>query len=115
MIIKNINFNFKRALSFRLPADKTCPIIMVGAGTGIAPFRSFWQERKIDMEMMQVPSGINGTGWGKMYLYFGCRQSKVDELYSNELDQLVKEKVITTLYLAFSREPNKKKVNFVNE
>jgi sulfite reductase alpha subunit-like flavoprotein len=82
---------------------------MVGAGTGIAPFRSFWQERKIDMEMMQIPSGINGIGWGKMYLYFGCRQSKLDDLYSNELDQLVKEKVIATMYLAFSREQNKKK------
>ncbi len=85
---------------------------MVGAGTGIAPFRSFWQERKIDMEMMQVPSGANGTGWGKLYLYFGCRQSKLDELYSNELEQLVKEKVITNLYLAFSREPSKRKVNW---
>ena len=101
-----------RALSFRLPSDKTSPIIMVGAGagTGIAPFRSFWQERKIDMDMMQVPTGSNGKGWGQMYLYFGCRSPKIDELYHDELSILLKEKVITQLYLAFSRVPNKKKV-----
>ena len=83
---------------------------MVGAGTGIAPFRSFWQERKIDMEMMPTPQGINGTLWGEMILYFGCRQAKVDELYKNELDQLINEKVITELHSAYSREPGKPKV-----
>jgi sulfite reductase alpha subunit-like flavoprotein len=93
-----------------MPDDKTQPIIMVGAGTGIAPFRSFWQERKIDMEMMPKPNGINGNNWGEMILYFGCRQAKVDELYRNELDQLVTEKVITQLHSAYSREPGKPKI-----
>ena len=100
----------REAPNFRMPEDKTCPIVMIGAGTGIAPFRGFWQERKIDFEMMRVPTGVNGIGWGKMVLYFGCRQSKMDELYREEIDQLIKENVITSLYSAYSREPNSKKV-----
>jgi nitric-oxide synthase len=98
-----------RAPSFRLPDDKTCPIVMVGAGTGIAPFRSFWQERKIDKEMSQDPDGVNGKGWGTMTLYFGCRQRVVDELYKNEIDQLTKESVINAVYFAYSRESGVRK------
>ncbi len=83
---------------------------MVGAGTGIAPFRSFWQERKIDIDMMQKPNGINGSCWGKMFLYFGCRHPNLDDLYRPELNQMVSDKVIKNLYSAYSREPNKPKV-----
>lgn len=83
---------------------------MVCAGTGLAPFRSFWQERKIDKEMIPNPSGINGVGWGKMILYFGCRQKNVDELYRNEIDQMLKENVIAEYHPAYSREPNQKKM-----
>lgn len=108
--IKKLGIYNLRAPSFRLPDDKTCPIIMVGAGTGIAPFRSFWQERKIDVEMSQKPNGVNGNKWGEMVLYFGCRQKSVDELYRNEIDQMVNENVITRLYSAYSREPNRKKI-----
>jgi nitric-oxide synthase len=92
-----------------MPDDPTCPIIMVGAGTGIAPFRSFWEERKIDMETKRVPTGVNGQGWGEMVLYFGCRQRDTDELYRKEIDALVKEGVLTKLYSAYSREPGQKK------
>jgi sulfite reductase alpha subunit-like flavoprotein len=83
---------------------------MVGAGTGIAPFRSFWLERKVDKEMISHPVGVNGNEWGDMILYFGCRDPKHDDLYRNEINELLKEKVITSLYSAYSREPNKKKV-----
>lgn len=82
---------------------------MVGAGTGIAPYRSFWQERKIDREMSQDPEGVNGRGWGPMILYFGCRQRVIDELYKDEIEQLIKERVITAFYPAYSREPGQKK------
>ena len=44
-----------RAPLFHLPEDPTLPLIMVGPGTGIAPFRSFWQQRKIDKEMLPTP------------------------------------------------------------
>lgn len=93
-----------------MPDDKTLPIIMIGNGTGIAPFRSFWQERKVQMEMMQIPTGLNNKGWGEVVLYFGCRQSKLDELYINEIEELIKENVISSYNPAYSREPNLKKV-----
>lgn len=83
---------------------------MIGAGTGIAPFRSFWQERKVEKEMLQTPKGINGYGWGKMVLYFGCREADLDELYRNEIDELLKEDVIQSYHPAYSRMPNRKKV-----
>lgn len=92
-----------------MPDDMTCPIVMVGAGTGIAPFRSFWQERKIDMEMNPVPSGVNGKCWGEMIMYFGCRHKGIDELYRAELDVLIKEGVISKLYSAYSRDSGPKK------
>jgi nitric-oxide synthase len=83
---------------------------MVGAGTGIAPFRGFWQERKIDREMGQDPEGVNGKGWGKMVLYFGCRHRVTDELYKTEIEQLVSEKVIHSVHVAYSRELLTRKV-----
>ena len=46
-----------RAPSFHLPEEGNVPVIMVGPGTGIAPFRSFWQQRRVDREMLQPPSG----------------------------------------------------------
>ena len=95
----------REAPSFRLPEDKTCPVVMVGAGTGIAPFRGFWQERKKEFELF---GSVNGVG--EMVLYFGCRQSKIDELYREEIEQMVKENVITSYYTAYSREANCKKV-----
>ena len=99
-----------RAASFRLPDDKNSPIILVGSGTGIAPFRSFWQERKIDMQTHSLLDEGEKKGWGPMILYFGCRQPSVDELYKDEICQLLNENVLTAYYPAYSRIPNGKKV-----
>jgi nitric-oxide synthase len=68
---------------------------MVGAGTGIAPFRSLWQERRFLTD--NVPSN-----YGDMVLYFGCR-SNIDELYRSEVDVLVNESVIRAYHVAYSR------------
>ena len=100
----------RRAPSFRMPEDRTLPIILIGAGTGIAPFRSFWQERKVEREMTKAPSGEMGVGWGELVLYFGCRQPNLDELYKNEIEQMISEKVVTSYYPAYSRRPGHKKV-----
>ncbi len=84
---------------------------MVGAGTGLAPFRSFWQERKVNKDMMNVPKGQDDKIWGEMIFYFGCRKSSEDELYKKEIEQMVNEGVITSYYPAYSREPHQKKVD----
>lgn len=77
---------------------------MIGAGTGIAPFRSFWQERQVDMEMNLVTTDVNGKCFGEMILFFGCRYKGVHELYRSEIDELVKQGVISKYYPAYSRE-----------
>jgi len=79
---------------------------MIGAGSGIAPFRSFWQERDAQIQ--------NGETCGKMFLFFGCRDSKIDNIYGPELNNLLKKGVIHELFLAVSREAGHKKVIYIN-
>jgi sulfite reductase (NADPH) flavoprotein alpha-component len=80
---------------FRLPADDV-PIIMVGPGTGIAPFRAFLQER--------LSRGASGRNW----LFFGCRHERSDYLYGAELTDLHADGLLTRLDLAFSRDSAEK-------
>jgi sulfite reductase (NADPH) flavoprotein alpha-component len=80
---------------FRLPEDGTKDIIMIGPGTGIAPFRAFVQER-----VASKASGIN-------LLYFGCRHRSSDFLYHKELEELDASSQIK-LRTAFSRDQEKK-------
>ena len=49
------------------------------------------------------------TGWGEMYMYFGCRRSTMDYIYKDEMDNAVKDGVLKAVYTAFSREPGQKK------
>ncbi|KAI4751152.1 cytochrome P450 reductase 1 [Aureobasidium sp. EXF-3400] len=92
-----------RKSTFKLPALASHPIIMVAAGTGIAPFRAFLLERA---RMQSV-----GRDCGPMYLFFGCRNQTQDYLYSSELGAL-KSQVgdLFTLVPAFSRPDNGKGV-----
>ena len=76
---------------FRLPADDA-PIIMVGPGTGVAPFRAFLQEREVR------------AATGRSWLFFGERNMRSDFLYQLELQQWLKEGVLTRLDVAFSRD-----------
>ena len=63
---------FRAAPSFKLPADASRPVIMVAAGSGIAPFRGFWQERERQMRA--------GVAMGPTVLLFGCRTQTMDLL-----------------------------------
>lgn len=76
------------------------PIIMVGPGTGLAPFRGFLQERQYQRvtENKQV---------GDSHLFYGCRKSSEDFLYREELEAFVADGTCT-LYTAFSREQEHK-------
>ncbi|CAL1546255.1 unnamed protein product [Lymnaea stagnalis] len=95
------------ASSFHLPEDRSTPILMIGAGTGIAPFRSFWQQRMIDLEM-SASSDIHS--FGEMILYFGCRMALHDNIYGKELTDMEKSRVLSKYYIALSREPDLPKI-----
>ena len=78
--------------NFRLPEDTTTPVIMVGPGTGVAPFRAFLQHRK--------SHGHTGDNW----LFFGDQRRETDFLYRDDLESMHREGVLTRLDLAFSRD-----------
>lgn len=81
---------------FTVPDDGDVPIIMVGPGTGIAPFRAFLEERKA--------TGAKGGNW----LLFGDQQRAYDFLYERELEAYQNEGVLTRLDTAFSRDQSEK-------
>jgi sulfite reductase (NADPH) flavoprotein alpha-component len=82
--------------SFRLPADARAPIVMIGAGTGVAPFRSFIAEREAH--------GARGRNW----LVFGDRSFELDFLYQAEWLGWRKRGLLTRLDVAFSRDQTHK-------
>ncbi|XP_045152640.1 nitric oxide synthase, brain [Echinops telfairi] len=90
------------APSFHLPRNPQVPCILVGPGTGIAPFRSFWQQRQFDIQH-------KGMSPCPMVLVFGCRQSKIDHIYKEETLQAKNKGVFRELYTAYSREPERPK------
>ena len=77
---------------FRLPADGARDVIMIGPGTGVAPFRSFVQER--------AATGASGRNW----LVFGARRRYLDFLYQTEWQEALKRGQLDRLTLAFSRD-----------
>jgi sulfite reductase (NADPH) flavoprotein alpha-component len=77
---------------FALPSDPATPIIMVGPGTGVAPFRAFLQERRA----IKAP--------GKNWLFFGHQRSGCDFFYADELNSMKESKLLTRLSLAWSRD-----------
>ncbi|MBB0512658.1 NADPH-dependent assimilatory sulfite reductase flavoprotein subunit [Escherichia coli] len=82
--------------NFRLPANPETPVIMIGLGTGIAPFRAFMQQRAAD----EAP--------GKNWLFFGNPHFTEDFLYQVEWQRYVKDGVLTRIDLAWSRDQKEK-------
>ncbi len=81
---------------FRLPANPDAPIIMIGPGTGIAPFRGFLYERRA--------LGVKGKNW----LFFGARSAEMDYLYKEELEAMCADGHLARLDTAFSRDSERK-------
>ncbi len=86
----------QKAHGFALPQDSRTPIIMVGPGTGIAPFRAFLLDRKA--------TGAPGKNW----LFFGHQRSDCDFFYADELNAMKTTGLLTRLSLAWSRDGDKK-------
>uniref|UniRef100_A0A0P4WEL1 Methionine synthase reductase n=1 Tax=Scylla olivacea TaxID=85551 RepID=A0A0P4WEL1_SCYOL len=79
--------------SFRPPTDSSTPVVMVGPGTGVAPFLGFLKHRQ------KV-----GVGVGEWWLFYGCRHKDKDFLYQNELRELEEEGVLNHFMVSYSRE-----------
>ena len=134
-----------------MPNDQTVPIVMVGAGSGIAPLRGFWQQRQHDRQV-SVKSNDDSTNggrkaclkklksglkrrclcgcfrntsvaavvdetcfdsyrkWGGIYLFFGCRNPDLDDIYKEELLEATKQGALTKVFKAFSKAPGQPKV-----
>ncbi len=81
---------------FRLPADTATPIVMIGAGTGVAPYRAFMQQRDA--------LGVTGKSW----LFFGERNFRTDFLYQTEWQAWLRDGLLTRAEVAFSRDQQQK-------
>ena len=86
----------QKSHGFTIPSDPNAPAIMIGPGTGIAPFRAFLHERDV--------IGAKGKNW----LFFGDQRSQFDFLYEEELTDLKSRGVLTRLDTAFSRDQDRK-------
>jgi sulfite reductase (NADPH) flavoprotein alpha-component len=82
--------------NFKLPTNSDTPIIMVGPGTGVAPFRSFMQDRE--------ENGAEGKSW----MFFGDQHFVTDFLYQTEWQKWLKDGVLTKMDIAFSRDTEEK-------
>ena len=129
----------KPTADFQLPTSLSTPLILIGPGTGVAPFVGFLRHRRAQsMQSKQAASSIVEGTWrgdyemeaddlpvskndapsgvmhqrnlGKVELFFGCRRADHDWLFQEEMEQLKKDGVITDLYTAFSRQKPKQYV-----
>jgi sulfite reductase (NADPH) flavoprotein alpha-component len=91
-----VNVYVQKAHGFALPRDPNTPIIMIGPGTGIAPFRAFLHDRKA--------TGAPGKNW----LFFGHQRSASDFFYADELNSMKTSGLLTRMSLAWSRDGDKK-------
>ena len=91
-----VNIFVEKNENFRLPNDGNLPVIMIGPGTGIAPFRAFMQQREAEE--------ASGENW----LFFGNPNYTQDFLYQTEWQRFVKDGVLNKVSLAFSRDQEQK-------
>ena len=104
--VSNLNLNDlpkvsvfpRRNLYFKLPSDKAVPIIMIGPGTGVAPFIGFLQHRH--HQLQTTPSAT----YGPMWLFYGCRHKERDYIYQQELELFLVAGTLSKLFVSFSRD-----------
>ncbi|KAM6970125.1 nitric oxide synthase 2b, inducible [Aplochiton taeniatus] len=93
----------KSSIGFHLPAEAKSPILFVGVGCGIAPFRSFWQQRLHEMKQ-------TGFQAAPMSLLFGCQSPELDHLFRDEVSEMRRRGVLKSTTVAYSRQPGQPKV-----
>lgn len=84
-----------------MPEDVNKPIIMISAGSGIAPFRAFWNQNGCIQKQ--------GGKCHKMFLFFGCRRTRLDNIYGFEFPELLTKGIILDIFYAYSRDSQHKK------
>ncbi|XP_041979718.1 methionine synthase reductase-like isoform X2 [Aricia agestis] len=99
---KKVPIYFRKNINeFRLPENTEAPMILVGPGTGVAPFMGFLEEREIKMNE-------NSSNVPCVWLFNGCRYESFDFIYKNELKDFVSKGVLSKITTAFSRDENSK-------
>ncbi|XP_028288870.1 methionine synthase reductase isoform X2 [Parambassis ranga] len=96
--LPKIHVSFRPGCTFRPPSDPSLPFIMVGPGTGVAPFIGFLQQR--EAERQKDPEAVFGETW----LFFGCRHRDRDYLFREELESFVSRGTLNHLKVCFSRD-----------
>lgn len=89
-----------------MPKDISAPLILVGPGSGIAPFVGFWNHRRAQIESLEPGAQKPGPMW----LFFGCRHEDMD-LYKEEKEKAVADGVLNNSFLALSRNNDCKNVS----
>uniref|UniRef100_A0A7N8WYJ9 Methionine synthase reductase n=1 Tax=Mastacembelus armatus TaxID=205130 RepID=A0A7N8WYJ9_9TELE len=96
--LPKIYMSLRANCSFRPPADLSVPFVMVGPGTGVAPFIGFLQQR--EKERQENPE----AGFGETWLFFGCRHRDRDYLFREELEGFESNGTLSHLKVCFSRD-----------
>ncbi|KAI4891904.1 hypothetical protein NFI96_015861, partial [Prochilodus magdalenae] len=96
--LPKINVRPRVSNTFHLPSDPSIPIVMVGPGTGVAPFVGFLQQREKERE--ETRDGVFGETW----LFFGCRHKERDFIFREELERFAENGTLNHLKVSFSRD-----------
>ncbi|XP_062566305.1 methionine synthase reductase-like [Saccostrea cucullata] len=96
---------------FHLPVDVSVPLILVGPGTGVAPFVGFLQHREMQMSHPETEDQV----FGEIFLFFGCRNPSQDFLFREELRRLQEAQVLTELFVSFSRDSSTEEPKYVQD
>lgn len=107
--IKRIPVYFRKNISmFQLPENTVKPLILIGPGTGVAPYLGFLEEREY------LKENNPDMKFGEVWMFFGCRNPKLDFIYEDEFNGYLRRGILSKLCTAFSRIENSVKYIQVN-
>lgn len=89
--------------SLKLPTNPSVPLLLVGPGTGVAPFRSFLEDRQLQRKQAQP-----AQAYGDVHLFFGCRNKEADFYFAEQWEDMLSDGTLAGLHTAFSRDGESK-------